>query len=123
MFNSIRPKGPLTSNVIHEMGSSWGISVLLTRSRVSFSSSKAKVKMAPGGVQVPTMRWCMGMVMTCGPRIWVVVMFASRRNSGDGDARLLVRTIDLVCFSDWVSQEGKKSEFSNKSYVRHEREV
>ncbi|KAH6610590.1 hypothetical protein Trco_000610 [Trichoderma cornu-damae] len=41
---------------IHETGSSWAISVRLTSSSVSASSSKAKVKMAPGGVQVPTMR-------------------------------------------------------------------
>lgn len=45
-----------TLKVIHEMGSSRGISVLLMRSIVRASSSKAKVKMAPGGVQVPTMR-------------------------------------------------------------------
>lgn len=53
----------LTSNVIQEMGSSCGISVRLTSSSVSFSSSKANVKMAPGGVQVPTMRWWMGILL------------------------------------------------------------
>ena len=45
------------------MGSSWGISVRFTSSRVSFSSSKATVKMAPGGVQVPTMRWWTGILL------------------------------------------------------------
>ena len=50
----------LTSNVIHEMGSSCGISVRLTSSSLSVSSLNAKVKMAPGGVQVPTMRWWTG---------------------------------------------------------------
>lgn len=57
------PKGErvqsLTLKVIHDMGCSWGISVRLTSSRVNFSSSKATVKMAPGGVQVPIMRWWM----------------------------------------------------------------
>lgn len=52
----------LTLKVIHEMGSSAGISVRFTRSRVRASSSNAKVKMAPGGVQVPTMRWWIGIV-------------------------------------------------------------
>ena len=39
-----------TSNVIHDIGSSFGISVRLTSSRVSFSSSNTTVKIAPGGV-------------------------------------------------------------------------
>lgn len=52
----------LTLKVIHEMGSSTGIAVRLTLTRVKASSSKAKVKMAAGGVQVPTMRWWTGMV-------------------------------------------------------------
>lgn len=47
----------LTSKAIHDIGSSYGISVRFTSSSVSFSSSKATVKMAPGGVQVPIMRW------------------------------------------------------------------
>lgn len=46
----------LTSKVIHEMGSSWGISVRLTNSNVNFSSSKATVNMAPGGVHVPIIK-------------------------------------------------------------------
>lgn len=44
------------------MGSSWGISVRFTSSQVNFSSSKAMVKMAPGGVQVPTIKWWMGIL-------------------------------------------------------------
>jgi hypothetical protein len=36
--------------------------VRLTSSSDSVSSLKAKVKMAPGGVHVPTMRWCMGIL-------------------------------------------------------------
>jgi hypothetical protein len=46
----------LTLKLIQEIGSSLGISVFLISSSVRASSSKAKVKMAPGGVQVPTMR-------------------------------------------------------------------
>lgn len=48
----------LTSKVIQEMGSSSGISVFLISFSVNASSSNWSVKMAPGGVQVPTMRWC-----------------------------------------------------------------
>lgn len=39
-----------TSNVIHDMGWSSGISVRLTRSRERHSSSNTTVKIAPGGV-------------------------------------------------------------------------
>jgi hypothetical protein len=46
----------LTSKVIHEMGSSSGIAVLLINFKVRDSSSNSKVKMAPGGVQVPTIK-------------------------------------------------------------------
>ena len=46
----------LTSNVIHEIGSFSGIGVLLINFKVNFSSSNSKVKMAPGGVQVPTIK-------------------------------------------------------------------
>lgn len=46
----------LTSNVIQEIGSSSGISVLLTSFNVKASSSKTTVKMAPGGVQVPIIK-------------------------------------------------------------------
>ena len=45
-----------TSKVIHDIGSSWGISVRLTSLRVKFSSSNWTVKMAPGGVQVPIIK-------------------------------------------------------------------
>jgi hypothetical protein len=47
----------LTSNVIQEIGSSFGISVLLTNLNVKASSSNTTVKMAPGGVQVPIIKW------------------------------------------------------------------
>jgi hypothetical protein len=54
---NMRPGGfRLTSKAIHEMGSSWGISVRLTNSSVNFSSSKATVNMAPGGVHVPIIK-------------------------------------------------------------------
>lgn len=46
----------LTSKVIHEIGSSCGISDLLMSFNDSVSSSNSKEKMAPGGVQVPTIR-------------------------------------------------------------------
>ena len=46
----------LTSNVIHEIGSSSGIAVLLINFKLNNSSSNSKVKMAPGGVQVPTIK-------------------------------------------------------------------
>ena len=46
----------LTSKVIHEMGSSSGIAVFLINFKVRASSSNSKVKMAPGGVQVPTIK-------------------------------------------------------------------
>lgn len=48
--------GDYTLNAIHEMGSSRGISVRAMSFSVSASSSNAKVKIAPGGVHVPTMR-------------------------------------------------------------------
>lgn len=54
--------GLLASNVIHDMGSSSGMEVRLTRVRERVSSSKANVNIAPGGVQVPTMRWWIGML-------------------------------------------------------------
>lgn len=47
-----------TSKAIHEIGSSLGISVLLTNFKVKASSSNSKVKIAPGGVHVPTIKWC-----------------------------------------------------------------
>ena len=46
----------LTSNVIHEIGSFSGIGVRLISFNVNFSSSNSKVKMSPGGVQVPTIK-------------------------------------------------------------------
>lgn len=57
--------GELTSKAIHDIGSSLGISVRLTSSHVSFSSSKAMVKMAPGGVHVPTIKWWMVILAGC----------------------------------------------------------
>jgi hypothetical protein len=48
----------LTSNVIHDIGSSAGMDVLLTKFRVHASSSNSTVKIAPGGVHVPIIRWC-----------------------------------------------------------------
>lgn len=70
-FRDIKRKsrgGGSTSKVIQEMGSSSGIGVRLMSSTVSFWSSKANVKIAPGGVQVPTMRWWTGIagVWSCG---------------------------------------------------------
>lgn len=44
------------------MGSSSGISVLLTSFNSSFSSSNWTVKMAPGGVQVPIIKWWRGIL-------------------------------------------------------------
>lgn len=46
----------LTLNVIHDIGSSSGIGVLLISFNVSASSSNSNVNMAPGGVHVPTIR-------------------------------------------------------------------
>ena len=54
----MRMREKLTSNVIHEIGSSSGIAVLLINFKLSNSSSNSKVKMAPGGVQVPTIKRC-----------------------------------------------------------------
>ena len=54
--------GKRTSKVIHDMGSSWGISVLLMSFNSSFSSSNWTVKMAPGGVQVPIIKWWRGIL-------------------------------------------------------------
>jgi hypothetical protein len=51
----LRPQ-KLTSKVIHEIGSSSGIGVLLISFKLKDSSSNSKVKMAPGGVQVPTIK-------------------------------------------------------------------
>ncbi len=48
----------LTSNVIHDIGSSSGMLVLFTSFRVEASSSNSTVKIAPGGVHVPIIRWC-----------------------------------------------------------------
>lgn len=53
----------LTSNAIHDIGSSWGISVLFTSFSSSASSSNWTVKMAPGGVQVPIIKWWRGMLV------------------------------------------------------------
>lgn len=50
------PGTQLTSNVIHEIGSSSGMGVRLISFKVNFSSSNSKVKMAPGGVHVPTIK-------------------------------------------------------------------
>jgi hypothetical protein len=55
VFTSVL-QGELTSKVIHEMGSSSGIAVLFISFKLSASSSNSKVKMAPGGVQVPTIK-------------------------------------------------------------------
>lgn len=44
--------------VSHEMGSSAARGVRLRRVMDSVSVSNSKVKRAPGGVQVPTTRWC-----------------------------------------------------------------
>lgn len=46
----------LTSNVIQEIGSFSGIGVLLISFNVNLSSSNSKVKIAPGGVHVPTIK-------------------------------------------------------------------
>lgn len=55
--------GPrLTSNVIHDIGSSFGMSVFLMSFSSSFSSSNWTVKMAPGGVQVPIIKWWRGIL-------------------------------------------------------------
>lgn len=51
-----------TSKFIHDIGSSCGISVLLINLSSSFSSSNWTVKMAPGGVQVPIIRWWRGIL-------------------------------------------------------------
>jgi hypothetical protein len=64
------------------MGSSCGISVRLTSFNSRVSSLKAKVKMAPGGVQVPTIRWWTagileGLRMDCRPRLARLVCIAS----------------------------------------------
>lgn len=53
----------LTLMAIQEIGSSFGISVRLTRLSSKVWSSNSKVKMAPGGVQVPTKRWCFGIAL------------------------------------------------------------
>jgi hypothetical protein len=50
------PGTELTSNVIHEIGSFSGIAVLLISFNVNSSSLNSKVRMAPGGVQVPTIK-------------------------------------------------------------------
>lgn len=47
-----------TLKVIHDIGSSSGIGVLLMSFKLRLSSSNSNVKMAPGGVQVPTIKWC-----------------------------------------------------------------
>ena len=47
----------LTSKVIHDIGSSSGITVSLTSFKLSFSSSNSTVKILPGGVQVPIIKW------------------------------------------------------------------
>jgi hypothetical protein len=46
----------LTSKVIQEIGSSSGMGVRLIIFKVRASSSNSKVKMAPGGVHVPTIK-------------------------------------------------------------------
>lgn len=51
------------------MGSSLGIWVLLMSFNSNFSSSNCTVKMAPGGVQVPIIKWWM-------PILLVVVLIA-----------------------------------------------
>lgn len=62
MLEESKPQGhrttnqPLTSKVIQEIGSSSGIGVLLIIFNDKVSSSNSKVKMAPGGVHVPTIR-------------------------------------------------------------------
>lgn len=45
-----------TSNVIHEIGSSLLMLVLLINFKEKDSSSNSKVNIAPGGVHVPTIR-------------------------------------------------------------------
>lgn len=52
----IRQRAKLTSKVIQEIGSSSGIGVLLSNFKVNASSSNSMVKIAPGGVQVPTIK-------------------------------------------------------------------
>ncbi len=52
----LEPRKGLTSNVIQEIGSFSGIGVLLIKFKVNCSSSNSKVKIAPGGVQVPTIK-------------------------------------------------------------------
>lgn len=49
-------KGVQTSKVIHEIGSSSGMGVLLTTCKLKVSSSNSNVNMAPGGVHVPTIK-------------------------------------------------------------------
>lgn len=46
----------LTLNVIHDIGSSRGISVRFSNRSSKLSSSNSKVNIAPGGVQVPTIK-------------------------------------------------------------------
>ena len=57
-----------TSNVIHDIGSSSGMMVFLTSLSVNASSSNSTVKMAPGGVQVPIIRWCFIATLYWGAR-------------------------------------------------------
>lgn len=69
------PGGHLTSKVIHDIGSSSGISVFLTSFSSNFSSSNWTVKMAPGGVHVPIIKWWRG-ILDGGGR-WRTVTSAS----------------------------------------------
>jgi hypothetical protein len=86
-----------TSKVIHDIGSSWGISVRFTSSSVSFSLSNCTVKMAPGGVQVPIIKWWRGMVendVGCWCRdLFRGEILCEKLREGEGAKRSSDRTI------------------------------
>ena len=63
----------LTSKVIHEIGWSSGIAVLLTIFRLKETSSNANVNMAPGGVHVPTIKW------------WIILRDGNNKDGGKRD--------------------------------------
>ena len=71
-----------TSKVIHEMGSSLGISVRLTSLRVRASSSNSTVKMAPGGVHVPIIKWWRGILEVAVLENVTERTMTSARNAG-----------------------------------------
>ena len=72
-----------------------GISVLLMSFSSSFSSSNCTVKMAPGGVQVPIIRWCRPILAVLAPALekldvlaFGILLGELFAHSGGGDASL-----------------------------------